>query len=168
MGLRSVFNGSVYGGSTPPGSTTYVPHRTNNMQGKTFPGSAAGIVILNNKNEIFLMQRSEKSRNDHNMWSIPGGKVELNESVEDAVIRETKEEADVDVQELEHLGYADHILPEYNQHWIAQIFLATKWTGEPKNMEPNNFDDVGWFSLDNIPESSDVVTRAIELLKSST
>lgn len=134
--------------------------------GKMYPGVAAGMILLNEKGELFLMRRTPKTRNDHGKWSIPGGKVELNEKVEDAVVRETLEEADVSVEELEYLGYVDHILEGESQHWVAQIFLAKKWEGEPKNLEPGNFSEVAWIALDAIPEdSSQVVKGAVKLLK---
>ncbi len=138
------------------------------MQGKEFPGSAAGMILLNDTNEIFLMRRSSNTRNDHNMWSIPGGRVEMNEKVEDAAKRETLEECGVTVEEVQHLGFVDHILNEYSQHWIPQIFLATKWTGDPMNCEKDKCEEVGWYALDHLPEDrSQVVTDAVQLLQCS-
>lgn len=134
--------------------------------GTMYPGAAAGVIILNDKNEIFLLQRSKVTRNDHGLWSLPGGKVEFYEKVEDAIKRETLEECGVQLEQFKHLGYIDHILHEYKQHWIPQIFLAEKWSGEPKNMEPENFSNTQWFALDSVPkESSQVVFDSIKLYK---
>lgn len=134
--------------------------------GIDYIGTASGVVLLNENNEIFLMRRTAETRNDHNLWSIPGGKIEYGETSLDAAIRETEEEAGVVVEELEYIGYVDHIIREENQHWIPQVYVAREWEGEPMNMEPEKCSEIDWFSQDDIPSDlSGVVEGAIDLLR---
>jgi 8-oxo-dGTP diphosphatase len=57
----------------------------------------AGIILLNSKNEILLLLRDNKPDIPFpNMWDIPGGKIENNESPEEAVRREIEEEMEID------------------------------------------------------------------------
>lgn len=53
-------------------------------------------VVLNDKNEILLALRWKDP--EANKWSIPGGKVELFETLEAATIREVKEEVNLDIE----------------------------------------------------------------------
>lgn len=134
--------------------------------GRTYPGLAAGVLILNEKGEIFLMLRSQKTRNDKGMWSIPGGKVELNERVEDAVRRECLEECGVKLGDVENIGYVDHILSKEGQHWASVLFLAKTWSGEPRACEPEKCDAVMWCNAHNLPtHCSQVVFEAVRLLE---
>lgn len=136
--------------------------------GKDYTGSASGVVLLNEQNEIFLMRRTAKTRNDHNLWSIPGGKIEYQEKAIDAAVRETEEECGVRVAhtDLEYIGYIDHVLEKEQQHWIAQIYVARVWKGEPWNCEPEKCSEIEWFSSENIPSDlSGVVEGAVQLLK---
>jgi 8-oxo-dGTP pyrophosphatase MutT (NUDIX family) len=49
-------------------------------------------VVINGKNKILFHKRE-----DHHLWSFPGGKVELGESILDTLIREMNEEVGVRV-----------------------------------------------------------------------
>lgn len=59
-------------------------------------GVGATILVFNNKNEILLNLRS-----DTNTWGIPGGAMELYETIEETAIRELKEETGIQANELE-------------------------------------------------------------------
>ncbi len=53
----------------------------------------AGILLLNSNNEVLLLLRDDKPEIPFpNMWDIPGGKVEVNETPEVAIRREMDEE----------------------------------------------------------------------------
>lgn len=59
---------------------------------------AAGVLILNEKDEVLLVKPSYK---DH--WSIPGGVIEADESPRQAALRETREEIGLDLVECQFL-----------------------------------------------------------------
>jgi ADP-ribose pyrophosphatase YjhB (NUDIX family) len=84
-------------------------------------------------------------------WNGYGGKREQNETIEEAAIREIKEEGNVDVekQDLENFGQIDFYFndkPEWNQK--VHIFKVTKWLGDPEETEEMK---PQWFSFDEIP-----------------
>jgi ADP-ribose pyrophosphatase YjhB (NUDIX family) len=69
---------------------------------------SVNVVVVNNDGEILLIRRS-----DNNNWAIPGGAVDLGESLTDAAIRETKEETGIDSEITGFVGiYTDprHII----------------------------------------------------------
>lgn len=63
----------------------------------------AGAIILNSKKQILLAQRPP-GKHLAGLWEFPGGKIEDGESSSEALIRELKEELELDVQVLHELG----------------------------------------------------------------
>jgi 8-oxo-dGTP diphosphatase len=99
------------------------------LSGTDHIGLACGIFLFNKEGMFLMMLRSKNTRADHGRWGIPGGLVEFNELVEDAIKRESKEETGVDVVELEFIGYVDHILHDEKKHFVSEIFVATDYKG---------------------------------------
>ena len=57
---------------------------------ETLIGLGATTLVFNDKNELLLNLRT-----DTNLWGIPGGSMELYETIEETAIRELKEEAGI-------------------------------------------------------------------------
>ena len=55
-------------------------------------------IIKNENDEILIVKRHPKSKTDPEMWELPGGKVEKGEHFADALVREIKEETNLDVK----------------------------------------------------------------------
>lgn len=53
-------------------------------------------IIKNDDGEILILKRHPKSRTDPDTWELPGGKVEEREFFDDALVREIKEETNLD------------------------------------------------------------------------
>lgn len=125
--------------------------------GKDYIGVGCGAVILNKNNEILLQLRNKAPEKEY--WSIPGGKVEMFETLEEAIKREVKEETDVNVEVIDCLGICNHIVTNEETHWVSPSFLCKIVEGEPKIMEPTKHLDMKWFSLDNLPEKLTITTK---------
>jgi len=131
--------------------------------GKDFIGVGCGAIIINDNNEILLLKRSINSRTDPGLWARPGGQVEFEESLEDAVEREVKEEAGIIVKAIRRLDYTEQLSDDKSTHWIALGFLAKHISGEPINVEHDKHDEIKWFSLDNLPINlADYTKNSIE------
>jgi len=128
-------------------------NNTNKKPGIDFIGIGCGALIINDKNETLLIKRTSKSQNEAGFWSKPGGTVEFNENVEDAVKREIKEELGVDIELVKFLGFTNHIIKPENQHWVAFSYLAKIIKGEPKNLEIEKIEEIKWFNLNNLPSN---------------
>ena len=127
------------------------------IQGKDYIGVGCGAVILNEKNELLLQLRNKAPEKEY--WSIPGGKLELFETFEEAVKREVKEEIGVDVRVVDLLGICDHIIKNEEKHWVSPSFLCKIVAGEPQIMEPAKHLDMQWFSLDHLPDKITITTQ---------
>lgn len=127
--------------------------------GKDYIGVGCGALIVNSKNETLLIKRTSKSQNEAGFWSKPGGTVEFNEKVEDAIKREIKEELGVNIELTKPLGFTNHILNSENQHWVAIHYLAKIINGEPHIMEPDKIEEIKWFNFDHLPNNLTQTTR---------
>lgn len=82
-------------------------------------------------------------------WSIPGGVLELGETLREAAVREVREEACLTVEPGELLGVFDRVLRDAAQrtqyHYVLVDFLCRKIAGEPR--AAGDADEVRWFTL---------------------
>lgn len=125
--------------------------------GKDYIGVGVGAFILNDNNELLLQKRAVPAEKGY--WCIPGGRLEMFELLEDAVVRETKEETDLDVEVVKLMGICNHIITNENAHWVSARYLCKIKSGTPKIMEPDKATDMGWFALDKLPEKLTITTR---------
>ena len=113
---------------------------------------AAGIIIKDN--QILLMRRI---KNGQEYFVFPGGGIEQNESTEEAVIRELKEEFDIDVK-IDKLAFQIE-----NQGNEEYYFLIKEFSGIPKlsgeekkRMNEDNQYYPFWRSLDEVKSLSNL------------
>ncbi len=108
----------------------------------------AVFVILEKDNKVFFLRRANTGWAD-GMLTIPAGHVDKGDFVRGAAIKETKEEACVDIQieDLEFL-HVDYIRDEY----VNFYFRARKWTGEPRLGEPHLASEALWIDKHCLPE----------------
>lgn len=103
-------------------------------------------IIKNKDNEILLVKRHPKSRTDPEMWELPGGKVEKGEFFTDALVREIKEETDLD---CEVGDFAEAIQNDYSHKRTVQIMMYLEnVTGEVKISEEHT--EWMWVSLEDM------------------
>lgn len=72
-------------------------------------------AVIKNNGEILCVQRGPSKYDYINeKWEFPGGKVEENETKEEAIIREIKEELQVDISVKEFLLTVEHTYPDFH------------------------------------------------------
>lgn len=133
-------------------------------KGIDYIGIGVGCLIINDKNEVLLLKRSDKCESNAGLWTRPGGSIEFGETAEKAIKREIKEELDVELEIIKFLEYIDDLRNEKNvkRHFIALGFLG-KIKGELKNLDIEENSEIMWFSLNNLPENiTDYTKKSIE------
>lgn len=106
-------------------------------------------LFLLNEDRILLLSRHNTGYEDGNYGTI-AGHVEGEEQVKTAMIREAKEEAGIEIKpsDLEVVA-AMHSMTD--KEYICFFLKASKWSGEIRNMEPDQCADLTWFPIDNLP-----------------
>ncbi|MBO4858922.1 MAG: (deoxy)nucleoside triphosphate pyrophosphohydrolase [Treponema sp.] len=98
--------------------------------------TVSGAIILRtnpttHKNEIFATQRGYGDW--EGWWEIPGGKLEQNETPEQCIVREIREELATEVRAEKILGVIDYDYPTF--HLTMHCILCTIISGELKLLE---------------------------------
>jgi 8-oxo-dGTP diphosphatase len=113
------------------------------------PVVGIGAVIIKN-GEIALIKRGNEP--SKGKWTIPGGLVELGESLEAAVIRETKEEVCLDVENPTLLGVVDNVdLDEQGKikyHYVIIDYLVHVKAGTIK--AESDAEELRWVLFDEV------------------
>jgi nucleoside triphosphatase len=93
------------------------------MTKQQFPEPTVGVFIFNQQGELLLLQ----SHKWPGAYVVPGGHVELGERLEEAAVREAKEETGLDVYDLEFINFQQFIYdPAFwkKRHFIFFDFAA--------------------------------------------
>ncbi len=88
----------------------------------------SAVALIDPEGRVLLAQRPE-GKSMAGLWEFPGGKVELGETPEAALIRELQEELGIDTWEscLAPLTFASHGYDSF--HLLMPIFACRKWRG---------------------------------------
>jgi 8-oxo-dGTP diphosphatase len=118
---------------------------------------AAYAVILDEARERVLLALWNEPASP--LWTLPGGGVELHETVEDAAVREVREETGYDVVLGRLLGVQTLEVPPQRRtvgvnRWLRQVhvaFEATVTGGELTAEVAGTTDEARWFRLAEVP-----------------
>jgi ADP-ribose pyrophosphatase YjhB (NUDIX family) len=114
------------------------------------PKQKVTLLLLRKNDEVLLAMK--KRGFGVGRWNGTGGKVQENETVEEAAIRETQEEINVTPKNLKKVAVFNFYSPNDNKEkeWAQQahVFISYEWDGSPtetEEMKPK------WFRISEIP-----------------
>lgn len=120
---------------------------------------AAGIIC---RHGLMLAAQRPDDKPFAGFWELPGGKVEANESPEEALCRELAEELGINVREFEPLDVVDHHYWDTGFTARLHFFRVSAFDGEPCSKENQN---LRWIEprdmeeLDFLPADREVLSR---------
>ncbi len=104
---------------------------------------------------LLVSKRSETTRDEQGRWDCGGGSVEWDENIEDALVREIKEEYMTDVVKAEFLGYRDvhrELDDGTKTHWVMIDYKVQVNPDQVGIGEPESIDELRWVNPGAIPE----------------
>ena len=125
----------------------------------------AGILIENNR--ILLIEHLKKNKK---YWLVPGGGVDWGESTAEALIREYKEETNLDITVEKFLFLSETIAPDKKKHVINLYFQIKIIKNSIYNMklgDERNLTDLKFITkeeIENIKLYPNIKTQLIQLL----
>lgn len=125
----------------------------------------AGILIENNR--ILLIEHLKKNKK---YWLVPGGGVDWGESTAEALIREYKEETNLDITVEKFLFLSETIAPDKKKHVINlyfQIKIIKNSIYDMKLGDEKNLTDLKFITkeeIENIKLYPNIKTQLIQLL----
>ena len=116
--------------------------------------------IFNNKGQVLLQNRS-----DDNLWGNPGGTMELGETIYDTIIREIKEETNLDIKK-ENLQIFNiysgeeqhHIYPNKDEAYFVNIIFETH-ISEGELIKDSESKELKFFNISDLPSN---ITKPFE------
>ncbi|WP_018685364.1 NUDIX hydrolase [Actinokineospora enzanensis] len=124
------------------------------------------MLLLVRDGHVLLAQRFDTGYADGD-WNLPSGKLEQGEDMVAAIIREAREEIDVELDrdDLDMVTTVHYLNPEGHAR-VGFFFYARQWRGEPRNAEPHKCSQIRWFPLGQLPDNTVPYTHAgVELYR---
>lgn len=116
-----------------------------------FPNFAL-LLLINSGGEILLLRRINTPF-CNGCYSLPGGQIDRGETARQTMVREAKNNLDLDIQlsdmMFRHIMYRKCNEPEF----FACFFQIDQWDDAICNANSDRYDDVRWFSINRLPEN---------------
>jgi len=110
------------------------------------PHPTVDLIIEMEGGGIILIER----KNPPSGWALPGGFVDYGESLEQAAVREAKEETSLDVTLISQFHTYSDPKRDSRKHTISTVFIAT---AKGKPVAQDDAKNIGIFTKDNLPLS---------------
>lgn len=122
---------------------------------KSIRKAAKCYLVQNNK---VVVTKYKKGNKKQDFYDIPGGKIEENESLVQAAIREMKEETGIVVKNLKRKGEMTIEYPD--RIFSFAIFLANEYEGEPQDFVENTAE---WMDMDDLLKQEKILSNIMIL-----
>ena len=123
------------------------------IKGVDYIGIAVVFFCHDGAGNFVMHMRGEACRDERGRWDFGGGGVKFGETLDNALVREIKEEYGVTPIKVESLGVDECFREEdgTKSHWLIYRYKVEVPREQVINNEPNKHKELGWFTLDNLP-----------------
>jgi 8-oxo-dGTP diphosphatase len=128
------------------------------------------IVFGYQNNQLYVLLIQQKFGSTESYWALPGGLVKNDESLQEAVKRELKEETNITVDHFEQLfTFGDDVFRDPRNRVISVAYFALVDPSELQVKADSDADNAQWFKVGEIPalafDHNLILKKAIERLK---
>lgn len=127
---------------------------------------AVFVAAFNEEGKILLLKRSNTGYMD-GYYDMPSGHLEPGESLEEAAKRELSEETTLTTSSEELELFHTYLDYESGSVYFGAMFKAAGFEGQPVVAEPDKCEEIGWFSLDELPKVTKQVAGALKNIGST-
>lgn len=113
------------------------------------PKVGVGVVVI--KDGLVLLGK-RKNAHGEGSWCFPGGHLEYGETWEECARREALEEAGVTLKNVRFGTVTNDIFEKEGKHYITIEMVSDYADGEVRLMEPDKFEEWGWFEWNDLPK----------------
>lgn len=108
--------------------------------------------IINDKEQVLLQKRSANKRFNPNKWALCAGHVDAHESLENAILREIKEEVglDISIDDLHQLGEREFTIRDSNSHITYFYYIRSNLNEKDFIIQKEELSEVKWFDIDEV------------------
>jgi 8-oxo-dGTP diphosphatase len=117
-------------------------------------------ALINSEGQALVQMRAA-DRSMAGLWEFPGGKVELNERPEDALVRELREELGIKVQPDDLIPLSFASAPLGQKHLLLLLYTCRNWIGEPASLDA---EAVQWCRIEEL-QTLDMPPADVPLVK---
>lgn len=123
--------------------------------GVDYIGLTVSFYCHDGNGNFVMHKRSQNCRDERGNWDLGGGQVEFGEELEEALVRELREEYGCE-------GIIEQQLPPFTMfretdgvptHWVSVGYIIRVDPAQVRIGEPASMDELKWFRLDALPEN---------------
>jgi 8-oxo-dGTP diphosphatase len=119
------------------------------------PGVGLGLIVI--RSSYFVLLGKRKNTHGQGTWCFPGGHLEKNESFDECVLRELREECgkNLKIKLLDSYPIAatNDVFEKEKKHYVTLYMRSEYVSGEAEVMEPDKCDGWNWFKWYEMPRN---------------
>jgi len=120
------------------------------------PGVGVGVIILKD-NKVLLGKRNDDPDKADSLlhgegtWTLPGGKLDFGENIQDCAYREVLEETGIKINKnkIKLISVTNDVVED--AHFVTLGFLCEEFEGSSNVMEPDEITEWKWFDINDMP-----------------
>ncbi len=131
-----------------------------------YPRVGIGVMVIRDNKILLGLRHQDPEKADSELhgegtWTMPGGKVDWHQTIEESAKRELEEETSLKANKLKLISVSDEIV--HDNHFVTNGFICTDFEGDVQVMEPDEITEWKWFAFDSLPEK--VFPPSMKVLK---
>lgn len=127
------------------------------------PHKQVGVAVIRNQQNLILIDRRLQQGTMAGLWEFPGGKIEYNETVQECIAREVKEELGIEIAVETPLMVIEHRYPQY--YITLYVYNCRYIKGKP---QPIECEEIRWVKPHELeqyqfPAANTAIISALQL-----